>query len=81
MGLGGSPPSTARSRARLARGSGIGIAAISACVYGWIGLSYSSRAGESSITLPRYMTAIQSETCRTTERSCAMNTYDRPKSS
>ena len=34
-----------------------------------------------STILPRYMTAAKSEMWRTTERSWAMNTYDRPSSS
>src|SRR5919201_1648584 len=46
-----------------------------------IGRRYSSSAGESSTILPRYMTAIRSETCRTTPRSWAMNTYVSSKSS
>jgi hypothetical protein len=37
IGLGGSPTTTARARLRLSRGSGIGIAARSPTVYGWIG--------------------------------------------
>ena len=39
IGLGGSPVTTARSRARFCLGSGIGIAPSRADVYGWIGLS------------------------------------------
>src|SRR5579884_974418 len=39
IGLGGAPGMTTRSRARFSFGSGIGMAARSACVYGWIGFS------------------------------------------
>lgn len=38
IGFGGSPATGRRVRARLRRGSGIGIAASSASVWGWIGL-------------------------------------------
>ena len=65
----GSAPSTA------------GTAERSASVYGWIGRVSSSSAGESSTSLPRYMTATRSETWRTTFRSCAMKRYVRPNSS
>ena len=40
----------------------------SAPVYGWIGFVYSSSAGETSISLPRYITAIRSDTWRTTRQ-------------
>ena len=42
---------------------------------------YSSSAGPTSISLPRYITATLSEMWRTTDRSWAMNRYDRSSSS
>ena len=38
------------------------------------------RAGASSTIWPRYITATRSLTCRTTDRSCEMNTYVSPSS-
>jgi hypothetical protein len=37
--------------------------------------------GAVSMIRPRYMTLTRSLMCRTTDRSCAMNRYDRPNSS
>ena len=48
---------------------------------GAAGCAYSSSRSAISTILPRYMTATRSEMCRTTDRSCAMNTYVRPSSS
>ena len=82
----GSPGSAGRRASRIARrvalddGSGIGTAESSVIVYGCSGFSYRSSAGEISTILPRYMTAIRSEMCRTTARSCAMKRYVRLKS-
>ncbi|CAM5307933.1 hypothetical protein SVIOM74S_01446 [Streptomyces violarus] len=82
IGEGTSPLSRMRSLlAALRRGSGIGTADSRALVYGCIGLAYSESRSASSTILPRYITAIRSETCRTTDRSCAMITYVRPSSS
>ena len=71
MGLGTSPFSRIRCRRR--PGTGCGIAESSACVYGWRGEPYSSLAGATSTTLPRYMTAIRSEMYPTTARLWATN--------
>ena len=57
-----------------ARGSGTGTADSSATVYGCMGRSYRSSRSAISTILPRYMTATRSLMCRTTDRSCAMNT-------
>ena len=50
--------------------SGFGIAWISAFVYGCRGSSQISCVFAISTILPKYMTAVRSEICRTTERSC-----------
>src|SRR4051794_37978749 len=73
-GLGTSPRSTIRSRRALASGSGPGTAESSASVYGCTGSVLTRSAGPTSTILPRYITAIRSETWRTTERSWATNT-------
>ena len=81
IGEGTSPLSRMRSLLAPRRlGSGTGTADIRALVYGCIGASYSEVRSASSTILPRYITAIRSETWRTTERSCAMITYVRPSS-
>jgi len=43
-------------------GSGTGIAATSACMYGCCGLAITSRGGPVSTMLPRYMMAVVSHT-------------------
>ena len=73
IGLGMSPVSVIRSRSRSITGSGSGIADSNACVYGCAAAVYSSSAGPTSTSLPRYITATMSEMCRTTDRSWAMN--------
>src|SRR6476469_3873205 len=76
IGEGTSPRSRIRSLLAPRRlGSGTGTADIRALVYGCIGASYSEVRSASSTILPRYITAMRSETWRTTERSCAMITY------
>src|SRR6478752_9578244 len=76
IGDGTSPLSRMRSLlAPRLRGSGTGTADMSAVVYGCIGASYSDVRSASSTILPRYMTAIRSETWRMTDRSCAMIMY------
>ena len=72
-GEGTSPVRMMRSRVRSSSGSVIGIAESSALVYGCSGFSYSSSESASSMMCPRYITAMRSEMCRTTARSCAMN--------
>ena len=77
-GLGRSPCRTMRRRCRSFRGSGSGIAESSACVYGCAGRSNTSSTSPISTIRPRYITATRSAMCRTTDRSCATNRYDRP---
>ncbi len=62
-----------RRRRPSTTGSGIGIADSSATEYGWSGSRLSSFDEASSTILPRYITAIRSLMCRTTDRSWAMN--------
>ena len=62
-------------------GSGIGIADNNACVYGWIGRRKSSLVWQTSIILPRYITATRSEMCSMTANPCEMNRYVKPSSS
>ena len=73
MGLGTSPLSLIRSRARLASGSAKGTADSSALVYGCIGWSITSAEGASSTKEPRYITAMRLEMWDTMLMSWAMN--------
>ena len=71
IGLGISPVSGAATSGR--SGSGCGIEARSACVYGWRGSRKTRSVGPVSTILPRYITAMRWLMCSTTERSCATN--------
>src|SRR5579859_1044751 len=73
IGDGTSPASMIRCRSAAASGSAAGAADSSAVVYGCRDELYTSSFGPSSQMRPRYMTATESLTCRTTSRSCAMN--------
>ena len=75
-GLGTSPARVMRSRFLV--GSGIGMADISAWVYGCAGLPNRSSREAISAILPRYITATRSEICSTTARLWATNRYVNP---
>ncbi len=77
IGDGTSPPSTRSSSGRI-DGSGTGIAASSAPVYGCDGWAKRSSGAPTSHIFPRYMTRTRSLTFFTTARSCAMNTSVSP---
>ena len=72
IGEGTSPTRMIRSRCADLSGSGTGTADSRASVYGCRGWSHNWSTGASSVIWPRYMTATELLTCRTTERSCAM---------
>ena len=80
MGLGTSPAKMMRSRSRSTTGSGTGMADSRARVYGCRGEVKSSSVLRTSTSRPRYITAIRSETCLTTPRSCEMNRTVTPRS-
>ena len=67
-----------RDRARSP--SAVGTADSSASVYGCWGGANTVSAAPSSISRPRYRTAIRSDRYRTTPRSCEMNRYETPLS-
>ena len=74
-GEGRSPRRTIRSRLASASGSGDGHGRQQRAGVGVAGvLVQSPRRPPTSTILPRYITAIRSLTCRTTDRSCEMNT-------
>ena len=77
-GDGTSPRRMIRRRRDSMAGSGIGMADRSATVYGWSGSALRSRDDASSTIRPRYITAIRSLMCCTTDRSWAMNRYVSP---
>ena len=79
MGLG--PRRAARSRGRRRAGSGYGMAAISAPVYGWRGSREQVRHGlASSTSRPRYITSARSQMCSTTARLWVMSRIAMPSS-
>jgi len=61
-------------------GSGMGIADISACVYGCCGLLKIVSVLAISTSLPTYIMATRSHMCLTTLRSWVMKRYVRPSS-
>ena len=71
IGVGMSPTRWMRSSSR-ARGSARGTAESNAREYGCFGWLYTESVGPISTMLPRYITAILSEICRTTDRSWAI---------
>src|SRR5699024_266536 len=71
-GLGRSPFKMIRSRRSFVT-SGSGTADNNACVYGCNGSVFNTSASITSTIFPRYMTAIRSLICLTTDKSWAMN--------
>ncbi len=79
----GSPgrgPRPAAPRAACPVPSAVGIAAISASVYGCCGCAQTSRVGPSSTIVPRYMTETSSAMWRTIARSCEIRSSARSSS-